>query len=144
MPSSSAYSNCRIDWRPSPGLRIALLILALLAVVSLWLSALPTALAGAGSLAVLDYTLRLLRQEAAREAFRLNWNSSEKTAELNFERHSQSLQAVRVVQRGPLATLQACDERGRRQRYVWWPDTLPADARRQLRLATVAARPARR
>ena len=144
MPSSSAFSNCRIDWRPSPGLRLALAVLALLALASLWLSALPAPLAVAGSVAVMAYAIRLHRNEAARVAFTLAWNSSESTAELNFGRHSQSLNDVRVLQRGPLAALQGRDELGRRQRYVWWPDTLPSAARRQLRLAAAAARPARR
>lgn len=37
--------------------------------------------------------------------------------------------------RGPLALLRWRDRRGRRHSLGWWPDTLPAAARRELRLA---------
>ena len=144
MPSSNAYSTCRIDWRPSQMFLIALASLCVLATGSLWLSALPVPLAGMATLGLLGHGIWRHRHESTRPAFALAWNSSENTAELNFGRRSQSLSDVRVLQRGPLAALQGRDELGRRKRYVWWPDTLPAAARRQLRLAAVAARPARR
>jgi len=37
--------------------------------------------------------------------------------------------------RGPLAFLRWRDGDGRTRRMAWWPDTLPAAARRELRLA---------
>ncbi|WP_245622598.1 hypothetical protein [Pseudoxanthomonas dokdonensis] len=47
---------------------------------------------------------------------------------------------VRVSWRGPLAIVQWTDpQRRRQQRRVWWPDTLPAMTRRELRLAATAS-----
>ncbi|MDQ3287396.1 MAG: hypothetical protein M3Q42_03900 [Pseudomonadota bacterium] len=40
--------------------------------------------------------------------------------------------------RGPLAFARWRDARGATYRLSWWPDTLPAAARRELRLAAVA------
>ncbi|MDQ3617279.1 MAG: hypothetical protein M3374_00895, partial [Pseudomonadota bacterium] len=37
--------------------------------------------------------------------------------------------------RGPLAFARWRDSQGARQWLVWWPDTLPAGPRRELRLA---------
>jgi len=37
--------------------------------------------------------------------------------------------------RGPLASLRYRDDTGRRRHLLWWPDTLPAPRRRELRLA---------
>lgn len=45
--------------------------------------------------------------------------------------------------RGPLAFVRWRDTQDRRQRLVWWPDTLPVASRRELRLAVPAALPAR-
>jgi len=39
--------------------------------------------------------------------------------------------------RGPLAFLRWRDASGRMQRLTWWPDVLPASARRELRLAAL-------
>jgi toxin CptA len=45
--------------------------------------------------------------------------------------------------RGPLAFARWRNEQGHVQRVMWWPDTLPNEARRELRLATPARSPAR-
>ena len=47
----------------------------------------------------------------------------------------QPIEAVVVQWRGPLAFVSWRGRDGRRQRLAWWPDTLPAMRRRELRLA---------
>ena len=46
--------------------------------------------------------------------------------------------------RGPLAFVHLVYRDGRHQRLVWWPDTLPAQRRRELRLAVAARHASRR
>ncbi|HZF97715.1 MAG TPA: hypothetical protein VEY92_05645 [Pseudoxanthomonas sp.] len=52
--------------------------------------------------------------------------------------------AMRVAWRGPLAFARWQDRNGRIRRLAWWPDTLPAGKRRELRLAADAAPAAQR
>lgn len=52
--------------------------------------------------------------------------------------------AASVSWRGPLAFIRWDDAAGRTQRMAWWPDTLPAPKRRELRLAAPLRRAARR
>lgn len=54
------------------------------------------------------------------------------------------VQAASVSWRGPLAFIRWDDAAGRTQRMAWWPDTLPAPMRRELRLAAPLRRAARR
>ncbi|MGY0560811.1 MULTISPECIES: hypothetical protein [unclassified Luteimonas] len=49
-----------------------------------------------------------------------------------------------VTWRGPLAFLRWNDGAGRTRRLAWWPDTLPAPLRRELRLAAPLRRAARK
>lgn len=55
-----------------------------------------------------------------------------------------ALQDAQLQWRGPLAFLRWRDGEGHLQHLVWWPDTLPQQARRELRLAaaTGASTPA--
>ena len=55
--------------------------------------------------------------------------------ELAIMREGQPIHEVLLQWRGPLAFLAWNDRTGQRQRLVWWPDTLPAARRRELRLA---------
>ena len=55
--------------------------------------------------------------------------------ELAAMREGQPIHEVQLQWRGPLAFLCWRDRAGQRQRLVWWPDTLPATRRRELRLA---------
>ena len=53
---------------------------------------------------------------------------------LNFPEGTQSLTEASLGFRGPLASLAWTAADGRRRRLLWWPDTLPSAARRQLHL----------
>lgn len=135
-PSSNVSSACRIDWRPSRWLVSALVGLALLSALSLAMSNAPLAVKWPAALLALAHGLRLARREWQRSGLTLVWGGGEAPARLIGGRTQMRLNHVRVEQRGPLAVLTGRDERGRRHRLAWWPDTLPAAARRQLRLAT--------
>ena len=55
----------------------------------------------------------------------------------------QPMQDLRIDWRGPLAFLRWRDPAGRTRHLVFWPDTLPATSRRELRLAAMRMQPAR-
>ncbi len=55
----------------------------------------------------------------------------------------QPMQALDIAWRGPLAFLRWRDPAGQARRLVFWPDTLPAASRRELRLAAMRMQPAR-
>jgi toxin CptA len=105
-----------------------------LAAVSVWLSALPRGWAlalGLGALfAAVGRALREWRLPAAVVA----WAGEDEVRLLQGGREHR-LAHLNVRWRGPLATLVARDEAGKLRRLSWWPDTLPAPARRRLRLA---------
>ncbi len=151
MPNSprwcSASGVCRLEWRPSRWLMGALVLLAVLAALAALLSELPRAVAGplAGwallqggwwvhresrrprawfVFAGADLPVRLLRPGAT--AATPAWDS-------------RPLEAARLQWRGPMAVLHWREPDGRRQTRCWWPDTLPAPARRALRLAGAPA-----
>jgi toxin CptA len=134
MPSSNESLTCRIDWRPSRLLMAALGLLTALAMVSAWLSALSAWLAWPAMAACLAHGLRLIGRELARPAGMIHLTGEAGVAHLNFAGGAESWTQVRVNFRGPLASLTGRDATGRMRRCLWWPDTLPAPARRQLRL----------
>lgn len=135
MRSSSEFSTCRLDWRPSRLLAAALIALGVLAALSLWLSALPRALALAGVAVALGRGFQLARREWRQPTIAVLWRAADGSAELNFAGRTQSLTGVQVDFRGPLARLSGRDEHGRIRRWQWWPDTLPPAVRRSLRVA---------
>ena len=135
MPSSSALPICRVDWRPSRLLAVAITVLGLLALWSLWLSALPVGLMSAFAVLVAIYSAVLVRQEWRREPFTMVWTGGDEAAVLTFAVRARHLSEPRLTFRGPLASLRGKDESGRISTYLWWPDTLSSAARRQLRLA---------
>lgn len=129
--SSNASVPCRIEWRPSRWLGAMLWSLAFLAPFSLIATDLPPSVAWplalvAGAWAVLD--ARRYRAIAAR---RLTIPAGRAEASCDGER----IGALRVGWRGPLAFLCWRDAQGRRHRVSFWPDTLPAGMRRELRIA---------
>src|SRR3546814_19709406 len=56
----------------------------------------------------------------------------------------RAVEDLSVRWRGPIAFVEWRDGDGRRRRHVFFPDTLPAARRRELRLAAPAPLPARR
>jgi toxin CptA len=120
MRSSNESSNCRIDWRPSRALVLALAALGLLAAIALALSDMPRAASAPAGALALAYGLWLARREWRKPAHVVAWNE---------------LVEARAVFRGALVTVTGLDRNGLRQRWNWWPDTLSDAARRRLRLA---------
>jgi toxin CptA len=138
--SSNASSGCRIEWRPSRWLGLALIALGALAATALCLSALPVPVRPWAALLALLHGLRLARREMQRPVWTLEWAGGDSPARRLGPWGEQTWSGVRVLFRGPMATLTGRDAGGRRRREVWWPDTLPAAARRQLRLAAAVSR----
>ncbi|MET0893596.1 MAG: hypothetical protein ABWY01_08520 [Pseudoxanthomonas sp.] len=129
--SSSGSVSCRLEWRPSLWLIGALLLLGTLATFSILASDLPRAPAWMLSIAVMVHAANLaLRQ----------WRSPVRSlvfpgTELPVLVDGMPVEAVDVQWRGPLAFVSWNGRVGRRVRLCWWPDTLPASLRRELRLA---------
>ena len=123
--------HMQLVWRPSRYVLLALAALTLLAVVALWASELPALAAWPLSVLVLAYGMHLLRCEAERPeaTLLLAGNGARTTVD------GAPVRAFRVSWRGPLAFADWRDQQGRRQRLSWWPDTLSAEKRRELRLA---------
>ena len=135
MPSCNASSNCHIEWRPSRWLACALAGLGVMAALSLGLSALPPVLAWPGALGVAAWGLLLARRVQRQAPCAIDWRGGDEPAYLTRHDGITRLVAVQVHLRGPLATLSGTHASGRIQRLAWWPDTLHAGDRRQLRLA---------
>ena len=135
MHSSNALPTCRVDWRPSRLLAVAISLLGSLALSSLRLSALPGSVMSALAALIVIHSAVSIRNELRREPFTLIWAGGEDAAVLNFASGAQSLSGPRLLIRGPLAAMRGKDDSGRVRTYLWWPDTLSSAARRQLRLA---------
>ncbi|WP_238389770.1 hypothetical protein [Pseudoxanthomonas koreensis] len=138
MPGSAPF---RLEWRPSRWLLAALLALSLLAPLSVLGSELAPALAWPLALAAAGHGLRLAWTEAGRAPRRLVLAAGGSGTDLL---DGKPLRACHVGWRGPLAFVHAIDRDGRSHRLAWWPDTLPAPLRRELRLAMAARMASRR
>ena len=135
MPSSNASCTCHIDWRPSRWLAVALVSLGLMAALALWLSALGAATAGPAAVGAAAYGVLIARRYLQSPPAAVDWLGGDEPAYLTRARRVLRLHAVQVRLRGPLAQLAGTDPSGRTHRLAWWPDTLTASDRRQLRLA---------
>ena len=133
MRSSSASSPCRIELAPSRLQAAALAALTLLAPFALVASGLPRALAWPLAALALAWGAWTLRREARRPVRLLEVGAA--GARLD----GRPLAQLDVHWRGPLAALHWREAGGARGQHLLWPDTLPAAARRELRLATAAA-----
>jgi toxin CptA len=111
--------------------------LASLAVLSLLLSALPRSACVLGALVILGSAWTAIRRLASRPAqvLRISGDGSWVVL-LCVGRPPRLFTQARLALRGPMASLQARDAEGRSFQWNWWPDTLPAASRRQLRLAS--------
>jgi toxin CptA len=134
MPSSNESSSCRIDWRPSRWLLAAIAVLTGLAVVSIVLSAIPAWPALGLALVCVGHGVALVRREAFRPGVSVHLTSEPGLARLNLPHGVESWTQAQVSFRGPLASLSGRDGAGSKRRLLWWPDTLPAPARRRLHL----------
>lgn len=129
-PSSSASATCRCDWRPSRQLTLTLILLGVLAALSVLASAMPRPAAwplAAAALGWGPWSARRYRRAAPR---RLCWIAG-RAPEID----GVAAPGAVLRWRGALAFLRWRDADGRTRRLAWWPDTLPAAARRELRLA---------
>ncbi|MCA1714116.1 MAG: hypothetical protein LC715_02970 [Gammaproteobacteria bacterium] len=101
-------------------------VLAALAVLS---SELPRVFAWPLSVGAWCYGTWLSRREARTPAQHFVWSVGQVT------RDGEQILEVAVQWRGPLAFVRWRDDVGRLHHRSWWPDTLPAAQRRELRLA---------
>lgn len=129
--SSNASAPCRFDWLPSRWLTAALIALALLAPCSLLASDLPPGVAWPLALLAGVWGVREVRRHVLQPPCALVIPGG--LGEARCDGLPMASPGVRW--RGPLAFLRWRDPDGRTQRLVFWPDTLPATARRELKLA---------
>lgn len=104
--------------------------LALLAPLSVLASGLPPPLAWPGALLALACGALELRRLAARPRCVLSLPAGAGPAHCDGE----PVRALRVAWRGPLVFLRWRTPAGRVRRLAFWPDTLDAAGRRELRL----------
>lgn len=139
MDLSNGSSNCRLEWRPSRLLCVALVGIGVLAAIAIGLSGMPAWLKPALALLALWHGARLARDE---------WRSPQRLLELGVGSEPpmlignglwQSIPGARLQLRGALSTLAWRDESGRRQSLRWCADTLSPEGRRLLRLRFPAA-----
>jgi toxin CptA len=129
--SSIASAPCRLEWRPSRQVGAALWLLAMLTPFCLVASDLPRGWA---------WSLSAIAGLAGiRDAWRYRHQPSRQLL-IPAGRGAPTCDAERIEHllvhwRGPLAFLRWRDGSGRNRRCVFAPDTLPAPARRELKLA---------
>ena len=128
---SSVSVSCRLEWRPSRWVIGALLALGMLAAFSVLVSAMPRWAAWPLSVLVLAYGVWKARQEWRSPGHELFFPGTDLPVTLD----GQPIDDAKLQWRGPMAFLLWRDRRGRPMRLSWWPDTLPAARRRELRLA---------
>lgn len=122
----------RLSWRPSNLLLGTLASIGVCACLALWLSELPLVATLCAMPLVIAATLHRIAVER-RTPVRALVIDSAGAAHLD----GVCLDLPRIQWRGPLAILRWRDGR-RMRRLLWWPDTLPPRARRELRLAASA------
>ena len=128
---SSGSASCRLEWRPSRWLVGALLLLAASAAFSLLASEMPRIAAWPLALCVLAHGAWRVRAESRKPRHELMFPGNDLPVLLD----GHPIEAAGVQWRGPLAFVSWRGRDGRRQHLAWWPDTLPAMSRRELRLA---------
>ncbi len=132
---SNGSVNCRLEWRPSRLLQAVLILLGVLGAVSVLASEMPRPWAWPVAVAALAWGGWQAHSEGRRprRAFWFPGNDRLPTVD------GMPMQDAHVLWRGPLAFLRWREGAGRRWRHAaWWPDTLPAQQRRELRLAAGA------
>ena len=137
-PSSSASAPCRLELRASPLLVAALALLAASAAFAVLASEMPRAAAWPLAAAALAHGAWLALREARRDARQLVIDGEGRGSV-----DGRPVGGLQVRWRGPIAFLQWSNGDGR-HRHVFFPDTLPAARRRELRLAAPAPAAARR
>ena len=129
--SSSASASCRCDWRPSRHGLAALIALAALAPLSVLASDLPPSAAWPLAVAALLAGAHRVRTYARAATRVLSVPAGGRPPNCD----GAPMRQLRLHRRGPLLFLHWRAPDGRPERLVFWPDTLPAPARRELWLA---------
>ncbi|MDV2452000.1 hypothetical protein [Xanthomonas hortorum] len=125
---------CQLEWRPSRGLVCALSVLSALALWAVWRSGVPLWLAAVLSAYALlagGRSLRMLLRSPVRQVV-VPWGETPASVD------GAQVQGLQVAWRGPIAVVSWTRLDARRERLHFWPDTLPAAQRRELRLAAQA------
>ena len=130
MPSSNASAPCRLEWRPSRWVAIALCLLTVFSVPSLLASDLPRPFAWLIAVVASTAGWRSMGRELRRPTCEI-WMAGDGQVTVDGE----AVHAFAIDWRGPIAFLSWRDAEGRMQRRSFWPDTLPPPRRRELRLA---------
>ena len=145
MPNSfrclSRSATCRIEWRPSRWLLAALALIALLAAFSILQSEMPRPAAWPLAALALGYGAWTIRREARKPVRELVF-PGDPAASVHID--GKPVEGVHVRWRGPLAFVSWREPGGRAGRLSFWPDTLPAARRRELRLAAAGEPTSRR
>jgi len=129
--SSHASEICRLEWRPSRLQAVAIVLLGLLAAVAVVASEMPAHAAWLLAAACLLQGTSGAWRSLQAPARSLVWNGHAGVVVLD----GAVLAAPGLSWRGPIAILRWRDPNARPRTLVWWPDTLPASRRRELRLA---------
>ena len=137
--SSPVSSTCRIEHRPSRLLAAALIVLGALAVLAVHASAMPPLARCVAAGVATGLALHAARRELGRPVEAFVWDA-DGAAWRGDGGRLQRLADVRLHFRGPLLVLAARDPGGRRIDRVFWPDTIDAATRRELRLRVGPAR----
>jgi toxin CptA len=128
---SIASPPCHIEWRPSRWQGAILWSLAGLAPLALLASDLPRAWAWLLALLACAWGIVDARRQRAQPRRQLLVPAGRGAATCD----GTCIDGLRVGWRGSLAFLQWRDGNGRRQRAAFWPDTLDAGMRRELKVA---------
>lgn len=129
--SSNASAACRLEWRPSRLCEGVLLLLGPLAAWALLACDLSFGLAAPLAVAAWAWGIGDARRYARQVGCAVWIPASGAPAQCD----GACIRALQVRWRGPWAFLCWRTPEGRTQRRVFWPDTLDAAQRRELRLA---------
>jgi toxin CptA len=140
---SDALPTCRLEWRPSRLRAACLGVVGLLAATALPMTALPPRAAIALGAACVAYAAGRAWLDLRQEPGMLVLEPDGRGATWVDAGGTIALADLTVGWRGPLATVIGRDPAGKLRRLAWWPDTLPAPARRALRLASGRPTPPR-
>jgi toxin CptA len=147
MPTSrisyDTFEPCRLEWRPSRLLVVALATLGVLAATAIVATDLSPLLAWPSACAAALYGGWLALREHRRPSHVLVMSGLVTGGDRQPHVDGERVDDFNVTWRGPLAFVRWRGAAGRCERCFWGPDTLPAPARRELRLALSRTAPAR-
>jgi toxin CptA len=131
---SSESSSCRIDWRPSRLLCVALAGLGALAAIAVSLSALPLGWKLALAFAALARGAVLARREWNLPPCTLSFELEGGEPVIRRSGREEPMHAPQLALRGVFAAMRWRDGNGRARALRWAPDTLGPAGRHCLRL----------